>query len=77
MLRASMRLLLAAAVFLSAALLFWVGSQWVVLASRSADLGAIADNENWRPLLADPSVGLWTDDYSNLLAILHPWSATP
>jgi hypothetical protein len=53
------------------------GSQWVVLASRSADLGAIADNENWRPLPGDPSVGLWTDDYSNLLATLHPWSATP
>ncbi len=53
------------------------GSQWVALAARSADLGAIADNENWSPLPADSSVGLWTDDYSNPLAILHPWSATP
>lgn len=25
------------------------GSQWVALAARSADLGAIADNENWSP----------------------------
>lgn len=53
------------------------GSQWVVLAARAADLGAIAADENWRALAANPSVGLWIDDYSNLLAILHPWSATP
>ena len=52
-------------------------SQWVVLATRPADLGAIADGENWRPLAPDRAVGIWTDDYSNLIAILHPWSAAP
>jgi hypothetical protein len=44
-------------------------SDWVVLAWRPLDLGKLADDERWKPLETDPKVGLWTDDYSNLLSV--------
>ncbi len=46
-------------------------SDWVVLARREADLGPLADDARWRPLTDRPAVGLWTDDYSNLLGVLR------
>jgi hypothetical protein len=44
-------------------------SDWVVLARRREDLGKLADDERWNPVQTDPSVGVWTDDYSNLLSV--------
>ena len=44
-------------------------SDWVVLARRREDLGRLADDKRWEPLEIDPKVGLWTDDYSNLLSV--------
>jgi hypothetical protein len=43
-------------------------SQWVVLARREEDLGAIVNDGRWRKL--ESSGGrVWTDDFSNLLGV--------
>ena len=44
------------------------GSQVVVLARRAEDLGALGTA--WTRLAANPSVRVWTDDYSNILAAM-------
>jgi hypothetical protein len=44
-------------------------SDWVVLARRREDLGKLADDERWSAVQTDPQVGVWTDDYSNLLGV--------
>jgi spermidine synthase len=41
------------------------GSVWAVLARREDDLGRIARDPRWEPLVAVPDA-LWTDDYSNI-----------
>ncbi len=50
-------------------------SSWVVLARSEADFGDLLskkDDENgWEPLQRDPKVGVWTDDYSNLLRVFQ------
>jgi hypothetical protein len=43
-------------------------SRWVVLARTDADLGGLLDAPCWWKLRPVPSV-LWTDDYSNVLAL--------
>jgi hypothetical protein len=45
-------------------------SDWVVLARREDDLGSIAGDARWRPLKAPSGGDLWTDDYSNILAVI-------
>lgn len=47
-------------------------STWVVVARREADLGSLLEDEAWMPLQTDPKVGIWTDDYSNLLSVFNP-----
>jgi hypothetical protein len=44
-------------------------SDWVVLTRRREDLGKLADDKRWEPIEIDPKVGVWTDDYSNLLSV--------
>jgi SAM-dependent methyltransferase len=44
-------------------------SRWVALARRQEDLGALEKNPRWHPLLPNPDMRLWTDDYSNILSI--------
>jgi hypothetical protein len=46
-------------------------STWVALGRRAEDLGPLAEDPRWRPLEPSPSVGLWTDDYSNILGIFQ------
>lgn len=46
-------------------------SQWVVLARRAADVASLASDPRWQPLRTRPSVGLWTDDYSDLVRIVR------
>ncbi len=46
-------------------------SHWVLLARSQLHFGALADSPRWRPLRGRRSVGLWTDDYSNLLRVLN------
>jgi hypothetical protein len=42
-----------------------------LLAANEAALGKIATDQRWRPLEAKPGVGLWTDDYSNIIKVLQ------
>jgi hypothetical protein len=44
-------------------------SDWVILARDRANFGKLADDKRWRPIKEDPVVGIWTDDYSNLLNV--------
>jgi SAM-dependent methyltransferase len=46
-------------------------SFWVALARRSEDLGPLLRDHRWRPIPPAPHQRLWTDDYSNILNILH------
>jgi hypothetical protein len=41
-----------------------------VFARSEADLGSIASDERWEALEVDPGFRSWTDDYSNILAVL-------
>jgi SAM-dependent methyltransferase len=50
---------------------YHVPADWLVLAREEADLGGLAADERWKPLAERPKVGLWTDDYSNILSILR------
>jgi len=45
-------------------------SQWVVLASTRATLGALAADPRWRPLPADNATPVWTDDFSNIWTVI-------
>jgi hypothetical protein len=45
-------------------------SQWVVLARSRADLGTLADDASWAPIVTPPGTQVWTDDYSNLLRVI-------
>jgi hypothetical protein len=52
----------------------WQGryaSTWVALARAPADLGLLTRDDRWKPLPTDPRIGLWTDDYSNIVAVLN------
>jgi hypothetical protein len=46
-------------------------SQWVVLARHPRQFGVLLEDQRWRPLLPDPAHRVWTDDYSNILAIFQ------
>ncbi|MGH9943566.1 MAG: spermidine synthase, partial [Pyrinomonadaceae bacterium] len=45
-------------------------SQWAVVARRSEDLGALAEDARWRKLESDPNRRVWTDDFSNIVSVL-------
>ncbi len=51
-----------------------VESQWVVLARRGKDLGALLDDPHWRALDAPPDLAPWTDNFSSLLTAFR-WRA--
>jgi spermidine synthase len=47
-----------------------LSSTWVVLARTRDALGQLAADERWRAKLeSDPKVGVWTDDFHNLLSV--------
>jgi hypothetical protein len=46
-------------------------SRWVVLARRGSDLGPLPGEPGWRRLAPDPSKRLWTDQYSDVVDVLH------
>jgi hypothetical protein len=48
-------------------------SVWGLLARTPAHLGPLAADRRWKTCEDDPSADVWTDDYSNLLAIVD-WS---
>ncbi len=47
------------------------GSHWAVLVRHPRLFGALMDDFRWQPVLPDPAQNVWTDDYSNLLAIFN------
>jgi hypothetical protein len=46
-------------------------SEWVALARRAEDLGAVATDPRWQPPAMPPGTPLWTDDFSNILSVLR------
>jgi SAM-dependent methyltransferase len=48
----------------------WTPSEWVVLAREHEDLGALASDSRWGKI-GEPAAHVWTDDYSNLLALFR------
>lgn len=46
-------------------------SLWVVLARRRDAFGMLASNPRWKPLVGRAGASLWTDDYSNVLGVMH------
>ena len=42
-------------------------SHWALLAKRPAELVPFEGNERWVPLAEDPELGVWSDDFSNIL----------
>ncbi|NQT12092.1 MAG: hypothetical protein HQ582_05060, partial [Planctomycetes bacterium] len=50
-----------------------LSSCWVVMVRRPDDLGALADDPNWQPLLPEPDAPLWSDDFSNVFAVMKWW----
>lgn len=45
-------------------------SQWVLMARGPAHLARVARDRRWRPLFADDSAPVWTDQYSNILPVI-------
>lgn len=45
-------------------------SDWLVMARRADDLGPLAAAPGWTPSRSRSSVGLWTDDFSNVFTLL-------
>jgi hypothetical protein len=45
-----------------------VESQWVVMARREEDLGALRGDPRWRPASAPPGARPWTDSFASLLS---------
>ncbi|MBI2835824.1 MAG: fused MFS/spermidine synthase [Acidobacteria bacterium] len=46
-------------------------SVWVYMARQSTNSGQVSGDRRWRPLSESRAIRLWTDDYSNVLAILR------
>jgi hypothetical protein len=46
-------------------------SQWVVMARSAADLGSLTTSSQWVAPQVQPSTPLWTDDFTNLLTVMH------
>ena len=43
----------------------------VVMARQKEALGSLATDSRWTPLKSVPSVGIWSDDFSNVLSIFR------
>jgi hypothetical protein len=57
-------------------------SSWVMVANREEDFGKLLedvkqgpnDAKRWERLTEDPEVGVWTDDFSNLVRVFDWWA---
>jgi hypothetical protein len=47
------------------------GSQWVIMARETADLGKLAADPRWTSLKDQPHAAVWTDDFSSILNVLR------
>jgi len=48
-------------------------STWAIIARRPEHLAQLTDNPKWKPIPKSPDHPLWTDDFSNILAVLRWW----
>jgi spermidine synthase len=46
-------------------------SDWVVMARDPSDLGALIADRKWRAPAVASSTPLWTDDFSDLIGVIH------
>lgn len=46
-------------------------STWVILARDHGIYETIVEDDRWRGLISDPQVGVWADDYANVLRTLN------
>ena len=46
-------------------------SEWVMLARSREDLAPLTDDKSWTAPPVTPATPLWTDDFSNILSVLH------
>ena len=52
-------------------------SRYVVMARRQEHLGNLNDDPNWVPVVRDPDLKVWTDQYCDLLSLFHPIRGRP
>jgi hypothetical protein len=52
-------------------------SDWVILVRSEKRLGSLAKNSDWKPIPPDARVGIWTDDFSNVVAVLRWFRPRP
>ena len=45
-------------------------SQWLVMARQDESVGSVASDTRWRRATSRRGVGMWTDDYSNIVSVL-------
>jgi hypothetical protein len=48
-----------------------LGSSWALAARTREDLGPVTFDVRWTPLSPNPRIGVWTDDFSNIFAVLR------
>jgi hypothetical protein len=48
-----------------------LASSWVIVAKKKETFGGLLEDPNWTSLKHDPSVGLWTDDYTPITKALE------
>ena len=53
-----------------------VESQWVAMARREEDLGALRHDARWKAPAAPPDLAPWTDSFASLLTVFH-WGPRP
>ena len=53
-----------------------VESQWVAMARREEDLGALRHDARWKAPVAPPDLAPWTDSFASLLTVFH-WAPRP
>jgi hypothetical protein len=46
-------------------------SRWVALGRTEHALGPITQDSRWKMLKQDPLIGVWTDDYSNIVRVMR------
>jgi hypothetical protein len=46
-------------------------SNWVILARHKKDFRGLQGDGRWKPIAASATAPLWTDDFSNILAVLR------
>jgi N-dimethylarginine dimethylaminohydrolase len=44
-------------------------SHWVVVAKQREALGALLEDRRWEPIPKSPALGVWTDNFSNVLSV--------